>query len=181
MKDLPATFTEVETLTRVNGHWLIDLALYFGIITRHNHLAHIFSALGEVNSDRNIRSPQKHLGAVVSMKSGVSATFLLGQDVEGSQELALCLGGARSDNNHTTADLFTFDTTEKETSVVTSLSGVELLLEGFEAGDDSLDGQFLVTDEFNFFALLKRTTFDTTSSDSTTSGNGENIWGISAQ
>lgn len=114
------------------------------------------------------------------MKSGVSATFLLGQDVEGSQELALCLGGAGSDNNHTTANLFTFDTTEKKTSVVTSLSGVELLLKGFEAGDDSLDGQFLVTDEFNFFALLKRTTFDTTSSDSTTSGNGENIWMISA-
>lgn len=105
------------------------------------------------------------------MKSGVSATFLLGQDVEGSQELALCLGGARLDNNHATTNLLTFDTTEKETSVVTSLSRIELLLESFETGDDSLDGQLLVTNEFNFFTLLKRTTFDTASSDGTTPGN----------
>lgn len=113
MEDLPATFSEVEALARINGHWLIDLALYFSVIARHNHLAHVFSAFGEVNSDRDIGSPQKHLGAVVSMKSSVSATFLLSQDVEGSQELALGLAGAGLDNNHTTADLFTFNTTEK--------------------------------------------------------------------
>lgn len=105
------------------------------------------------------------------MESGVSATFLLGQNVEGSQELALCLGGARLDNNHATTDLLTFDTTEKETSVVTGLSRIELLFESFETGDDSLYGQLFVTNEFNFLTLLKRATFDTASSNGTTPSN----------
>lgn len=152
----------------------MELTLHLSVVTGHDHLA-LLRALGEVDRDGNIRGPQEHLGAVVSVESCVATALLLGEDVEGGQELALCLGGTGLDDDHSAADLLTLDTTEEETSVVTGLGRVQFLLESFEAGNDGLDGVGLKADELDFVTLLQHSALDTSGGDSTTSGDRENV------
>jgi hypothetical protein len=174
--DGAATLTEVEALSLLDSHGVEDLGLHLDVVTGHDDLRRsILGSLGEVQGAGDIRGTQEHLGAVVSVETGVATTLLLGENVRRDQELGVRAGGAGLDHDHTTADLLTLDTTEKDTAVVTSLGGVELLLEGLNTGNDGLDGLLVESDELNFVTLLEETTLNTSSSNGTTSSNGENV------
>lgn len=161
----------------------MDSALDLAVVTRHNHFVGVFGgcSLSMVNGDRDVRCPQEHLRAVVAVEPGVAPTFFLCENVKRGEELLVSLSGARPDDDHAPADLLTLDTAEQETRVVTSLREIELLLEGLQSGYDSLDGDIFVSNKLNFFTLFEDPAFNTTSSDSPTSRDGEDIYGILAQ
>lgn len=170
----PTTLTDVEALTLLNGDGLVDLADHLDVVTGHDHLA-ILGALGPGESSGLIGGADEHLRLVVVGEAGVAATLLLGQDVHGGEELLVGLGGAGLDNDHTTEDIVTLDTTEKETGVVTSAGLLAGLLEGLNVGDLSLDGVLVLADKLDLRIPLQDTTLDTARGDGTTARNGEDI------
>jgi hypothetical protein len=154
-----------------------DLRLHLNVVTGHNNLRRsVLGSLREVQGARYIGSTQEHLGAVVSMESSMATTLLLGEDVGRDQELGVGTGGVGTDHNHTTADLVALDTTEENTTVVSSLGRLKLLFESFDTGYDGLNGLLVVSDELDFVTLLEKTTLNTSSSNGTTSSDGENVY-----
>lgn len=131
--------------------------------------------VGEGEVTGLISSAEVDLGAVVGAETSAAATLLLGQDVHGHQELLGGLGAAGEGNDHTTADVFTLDTTEQQTRVVTGLGEVAGLLEGLNIGDLGLDGHVGATNDFNLGILLQHTALDTARNDGTTTGDGEDF------
>jgi len=153
----------------------VDGALDLKIVSGHDHLVTIVGgSFREVDGDRDIRGSQEHLRAVVAMESSVASPLLLSKDVKRSEEFIVSLSSTGLNDDHAATDLVTLNTTEQDSRVVTRLGSVKFLLECFEASNNSFDWSF-ESDEFNFLPLLENTTFNTTSSDSPTPRNGENI------
>lgn len=153
----------------------MEVASHLNVVSWHDHLVGvILSSLWEGKSSWLISSADEKLWAVVLSETGVAATLLLGEDVEGGQERLVGLLGAWSGNNHSTADILTLDTTEEETGVVTGTGLLAGLVEGLDIGDLGLDGIGL-TDNLDLRVALEDTTLDTAGDDGTTSWNGENI------
>jgi hypothetical protein len=172
--DGPATLTDVEALTLLDGDGLVDLADHLDVVTGHDHLA-LLGALGPGKSSGLVGGADEHLRLVVVGETSVAATLLLGQDVHGGKELLVGLGGTGLDNDHAAENIVTLDTTEKKARVVTSAGLVAGLLEGLDVGDLGLDGVLVLADKLDFGILLQDTTLDTAGSDGTTAGNGEDI------
>ena len=170
----PATLTDVEALTLLDGNGLVDLADHLDVVAGHDHLV-LLGTLGPGKSGGLVGGTDEHLGLVVVGETSVAATLLLGQDVHGGKELLVGLGGAGLDNDHATEDIVTLDTTEKETGVVTSAGLLARLLEGLDVGNLGLDGVLVLADKLDFGILLQDTALDTARSDGTTAGNGEDI------
>jgi len=149
---------------------------HLGVVTGHDHLAvSVLGTLREGQVDRLISSSEVELRSVVLLETGVSATLLLGEDVEGSEELGVRLDGAGGADDHTTADILTANTSDEETRVVTGLGLLARLLEGLDIGDLGLDNLLALTDKLDLLVTLKDTTLDTARDDGTTAGNGEDI------
>lgn len=135
----------------------------------------ILGTLGEGERDGLIGGADEHLGAVVGLEAGVATTFLLGEDVEGDEELGVGLDGAGGDDDHATLDVLAADTTEEQTGVVTGAGLLAGLLEGLDIGDLGLDDLGTLADNLDFLVALEGTTLDTARSDGTTAGDGEDI------
>lgn len=174
--DGSATLTDVESLTDLDGVGVAHGDDHLGVVTGHDHLAAgVLGSLGEGQVDGLIGSSEVELGSVVLLEASVSATLLLGEDVEGRKELGVGLDGTRGADDHTTADILTADTSDEETRVVTSLGLLARLLEGLNIGDLGLDDLVTLADELNLLVALENTTLDTARDDGTTASNGEDI------
>jgi hypothetical protein len=174
--DSSATLTDVESLTNLDGIGVTHGDNHLGVVTRHDHLTGgILSTLGESQVNGLICSSEIELGSVVLLETGVSATLLLGEDVEGSEKLGMRLDGARSADDHTTADILTANTSDEETRVVTSLGLLTRLLEGLNVGNLGLDNLLTLSDKLDLLITLQNTTLHTARHDGTTAGNGEDI------
>ena len=79
----------------------------------------------------------------------MAATFFLLKDVDLTFEFGVWCDATWLADNLTTFDLIAFNTAEKKTSVITSLTFVKSLVEGFDTGNDRLLS-FLKTNDFNF-------------------------------
>lgn len=171
-----ATLTDVESLTDLNSVGMAHGDDHLGVVTGHDHLASgILSTLREGQVDGLISSSEVELRSVVLLETGVSATLLLGENVERSEELSVRLDGAGSADDHTTADILTADTSDEKTGVVSSLGLLARLLEGLDIGDLGLDDLLTLADKLNLLVTLEDTTLDTARDDGTTAGNGEDI------
>lgn len=171
-----ATLTQVEAHTLLDSHRVQDVAHHLDVVTGHDHLGRsILGSLGEVKADRDIGSPQEHLGAVVAVETSVATALLLGEDVHGDEELLVGLEDTGLGHDHTALDLLALNTTDEDTTVVTGLGVLEFLLEGFDTGNNSLEGLVVEADKLDFLTTLEHTAFNSSSGNSTTAGNGENI------
>lgn len=156
-----------------------DLGLHLSIVTGHDNLGRsVLNSLGEVKGTRDIGGPQEHLGAVVAVETGVASTLLLGENVGRDQELGVGACSTGADHDHSAANLLALDTTEEDTTVVTSLCRFKLLLEGLDTGNNSLDRVLVEADELDFLTLLKLATLNTSGSDSSTSSNRKDIFPV---
>lgn len=174
--DSSATLTDVESLTDLDGVGVTHGDDHLGVVTGHDHLAAgVLGTLGEGQVDGLISSPEVELGSVVLLEASVSATLLLGEDVEGRKELGVGLDSAGGADDHTTADILTADTSDEETRVVTSLGLLARLLEGLNIGDLGLDDLVTLADKLNLLVALQDTTLDTARDNGTTASNGEDI------
>lgn len=149
---------------------------HLDVVTRHDHLgAGVRGTLGEAQVNGLVRGTQVALRAVVLLETGVTATFFLGEDVQGSHELSVGLDGARSADDHTTLDILTADTSDQQTRVVTGLRLVAGLLEGLNVSNLGADGLLTLADKLNLLITLQDTTLNTTGDDGTTTRDGEDI------
>ena len=149
---------------------------HLDVVTGEDGLAvGVLSTLGEGQVDGLISGSKVELRSVVLLEASVSATFLLGENVEGGEELSVRLDGAGGADDHTTADIFTADTSDEKTGVVTSLGLLARLLEGLDISDLGLDDVLTLANKLDLLVALQGTTLDTAGDDGTTTGNGEDI------
>ncbi|KAH3677597.1 hypothetical protein WICPIJ_008940, partial [Wickerhamomyces pijperi] len=133
-------------------------------------------AFWEGQDDSDVTGSDEQLWSVVLSETGVSTTFFLGQDVKGGQELGVGRDRANLGDNHTSLDVVTLDTSQQDTTVVTSHGGVQFLLEHFDTSDSGLDWGLVVADDFNFVTLLQVTTLNTAGDNGTSTRDGEHVF-----
>ena len=104
----------------------------------------------------------------------MTATLVLGQDVDLASELGVRGNGTRLAENLAALDLLTLDAAEQQADVVASLAEVHGLAEHLDAGADRGLG-LLDTDDLNALVELELTALDTTGSDGTTTGDGHDV------
>ena len=152
----------------------LDVEGNVGIAWDHNFLFLAIFALSVKNLTSHIRGAEVELWFVTSMEWSMAATFLFLEDVDTAFEFNMWSNRTWLGDNLTTLDLIALDTAEEKTGVITSLTLVESLVEGLDTGND----RFLSitnTNDFNFIIDVDSTLFDTTSSNSTTTLDGEDV------
>ena len=97
----------------------------------------------------------------------MTAAFFLFEDVDFGVELGVRSQATWLHNNLTTLDLLALNTAKQKTCVVTSLTLVEVLFEGLDAGNNRVLSSF-DTNDFNWVVDLDNTLLNTASSNSTT-------------
>ena len=105
----------------------------------------------------------------------MTAAFVLGQNVNLALELGVRVNRARLGQNLTALDVGSLDTTEQNADVVASLSKVEELAEHFDARNNGLSSLVGEADDFDFVRHLQNATLNSTGSNSTTAGDGEDV------
>ena len=166
-----ATFAESEALALFHRDGLLELDRDRDVVARHHH----FHAFREDHGAGGIASSEEELRAVVVSKRGVAAAFILLEDVNLGLGDGVGLDAADLGENLTAFDLALFNATEEETNVISGLALIEFFTEHFNTGTGGLDG-ITETDDFDFFADLDDTAFDTTGSDSAAAGDGEDVF-----
>ena len=109
-----------------NGH--------LGVVTGHNHLG----ALGEGDNAGHVSGTEVELRTVVGVEGVVTATLILGEDVDVCLELGVGGDGARLHDNLTTLNIVTLQTTQQQTTVLACPCFVELLVEHLDTGNGGL-------------------------------------------
>ena len=101
--------------------------------------------------------------------------FFLGQDVNLASELGQRLDSAGLAQNLAALDVLLVDTTQQSADVVASFSVVQQLVEHFDIGNGGVHLLFAKTNDLNLVVLVDNATLNTTGSNSTTAGNGEDV------
>ena len=105
----------------------------------------------------------------------MTAALVLGQNVNLSGKFVMAMYRTWLAQTLSTLDLSSLNTTQQSTDVITSLSAVKKLTEHFDTGYNSLTGIFMNTNDLNFVVQVQSTTLYSTSSNSTTTSNGEYV------
>ena len=142
---------------------------HLNVVARHAHLGSYW----QVADTGNVGSSEVELRTIVVEEGGVTAAFLLGQDVHLANELGVGVNGAGSTQNLATLDLLLVDTTQQSADVVASLSVVQQLAEHLDTGNNGFLALLGQTNDLNLVAGLQLATLNSTGSNGTTTGDGE--------
>ena len=165
-------FADSETKTYAASYRIDKLHGNRYVVTRHYHLG----SFGESNLTGYIEGTDIELGTVFVVERSVTTTFFFLQDIHLSFEFRVRSYLTRVANNHTTFDFVLVDTTEEKTYVITSLSLIEEFAEHFHTGNNRFLSISTKTDNLYLVAYFYNTSFDTTGSNSTTTGNREHVF-----
>src|SRR5699024_10380253 len=102
-----AALTDSEAQALLDGDGGDQLNVHVDVIAGHAHL----SALGQSDDAGHVGGTEVELRTIVVEEGGVTAAFLLGQDVHLANELGVGVNGAGSTQNLATLDLLLVDTT----------------------------------------------------------------------
>ena len=105
----------------------------------------------------------------------MTATFIFCQNVNLSCEFCMACYCTWFCKNLTSFDVFSFDTTQQSTDVITSLSFVQEFTEHFDTSYSCFLNFFFDTDDFYFFVQMQNTTLYSTSCNSTTTCDCEYV------
>ena len=140
------------------------------VVARHNHL----DALGQVSNTGNVGGAEVELRTIAIEERGVTATFILGKDVDLTLELGVRGNRAGLAENLATDDVLALDATEQAADVVASLSLVEQLAEHLDAGADRVGGLF-DADDLQRVVDMQNAALNTTGSNGATAGDGHGV------
>merc|ERR1711957_33333 len=112
----------------------------------------------------------KHWG-LYPEKKGLATTFVGLEDVNLSVESSTDLKGVRLGEAHSSLDLLLDDTTEQDSDVISSLSGVHLLVEGLDSSDSGCSVLSVNTDQMDILVDLDLTLLNGSSHDCASSGD----------
>jgi len=154
-------------ITRCNRKWELEFKVSSDVITRHAEF------VGSLESDLscNISCSQVKLRSVTIRERFLSSTFLFSEDIQVSFDFLEGLLRTRLGKNLTSSDIFSGDTSEEETNIVTSLSIVELFSECFDTSDCDLNDFIGIADNIDIFTDLDFTGIDSACNDGTSSWN----------
>lgn len=125
-----SSLTKGESRTDFESDLVNELTDDFDVVSGHYHLlVGVLGSFRESETDSDIRGSDEELRSVVVHERSVSSSFFLSENVARCLELPRRLDTSRSGNDHSSLDLFTLDTTEESSHVVTSFSAVEFLME----------------------------------------------------
>src|SRR5690606_9677525 len=166
-----ATFANREAQTVFHGDRSEQGDIQFNVDARHNH----YHAFRQLAGTGHVSSTEVELRTVAFEERSVTTAFILAQHVHFSFELGVRLDGARLGQNLTTLYVFTLGTAQQYTDVLTGTTFVQQLAEHLDTSTGGLDG-VLDTNDFHFFLDLDDTALNTTSHNSTATGNGEYVF-----
>ena len=106
------------------------------VVTRHSHLG----ALGQLDRTGNVGGTEVELRTIAIEERGVTATLLLGQNVDLAGELGVRGNRTGLAENLTALDVLALDAAEQQTDVVASLAEVHGLTEHLDTGNDGVLG-----------------------------------------
>src|SRR6476646_8218649 len=169
--DRAATLADGEAQTVLQGDGLDQVDLHLGVVTGHDRLG----ALGQVDHAGHVSRPEVELRTVVVVERRVTATLVLGQDVDVGLELRVRGDRARLDDDLATLDVLALGATQEQTDVLARTTLVEQLAEHLDAGDRRLGGSLLDADDLDLLVDLEDAALDTTGDDSATTGDREDV------
>ena len=164
-----AAFTNSETKTFFHSNRLNKNNFHVDVIAGHNH----FNAFGKLDSTRNVRRSDEELRSVMVEECGMTAAFVFRKNVNLRFEFRTGFHGAGLRNNLTLFDVGSVDTAEQSAYVIACHSFVQLLVEHFQTGNNGRNGLIDQAYDFGRIANLRNTSFYTTGSNGTTTGNRE--------
>ena len=165
-------FADSETKTYAASYRVDELNGNRYMVARHYHLG----SFGESNLTGHVEGTNIELGTVFVVERSVTTTFFFLQDIHLSFEFRVRSYLTRVADYHTTFDFVLVDTTEEETYVITSFSLIEEFAEHFHTGNNRFLAIGTETDDLNLITYFDDTGFDTTGSNSTTTGNREYVF-----
>ena len=164
-------FTDSEAEAFFHSDRVNEFAAELNIVARHDH----FGAFRKVCNTGNVGGAEVELRTIAIEEWGVTATFVLGKDVNLTLEFRVRSNRAGLAENLTTNDVFTLDTTEEAADVVASLSLVEELTEHLDARANRLLG-VLDTNDLEFVVDVENATLNTAGSNGATTGDGHGVF-----
>ena len=105
----------------------------------------------------------------------MTAAFILGQNVDLTNELGEGVNGTGLGQNLAALDLALGDAAEQRTDVVAGLGVVEQLVEHLDTGDDGLAALVGQADDLDFLAELELTTLNSAGSHGAAAGDREHV------
>ena len=169
--DSAATLTDSEAQALLDCDRGDELDLHVDVIAGHAHL----SAFGKGDDAGNVGGAEIELGTVVIEERGMTAAFVLGQNINLTNELGVGLDGAGSCQNLATLYVLLCDTAKKSTYIVACLCVLEDLVEHLGTGNGGLGDLVLQADDLNLVANLDAATLYTAGGNSAAAGNGEYV------
>ena len=145
------------------------------VVARHRHLDLAAVGVGELlDVAGHVSGAEVELGTIAGEERGVTATLLLGQDVDLARELLVRGDGARLAEDLTALDVLTLDATEQDAHVVAGLTEVHGLAEHLDAGGDGGLG-VLDADDLDGLVELELAALDATGGDGAATGDGHDV------
>jgi len=151
---------------------LLEFTNYLDVVTGHGHL-HTF---GESDGGGNVGGSAVHLGSVTVEEGFLTSTFLSLENVDISLELLEGGLGPRGNEELASVDwsLSNIETLQQNTALIAGHPVGQLLVEHFDTSDLALVLLVTQTDDLNVVTNLDLTGLDSSSGNSTFSGNREN-------
>ena len=166
-----AAFTDSETQALFDGNRSDQFHIHFDVIARHAHLG----AFRQGDDASNVSGTEIELRTIVVEERGMTAAFFFLQDVNLATEFGVRMDGAGFAQNLAALDLSSLDTTQQGSDVIASLSEVKQFSEHLNTGNNGLEFLFLQTNNLNLFGEFQNASLNSTGSNSTTTGDGEDV------
>src|SRR5690606_3833329 len=168
--DGPPTLTDGEAQLLLHGDRRNQLDRHLHVVARHDHL----DALGQLHRARHVRRAEVELRPITLEERRVTATLLLGQNVDLRLELRVRRNRARLGKHHPALDLLLRDTTKKKTHVVARHPLVKELAEHLHTRHHRLLRR-TKADHLHFLADLDAATLDATRGHRPTTRDREDV------
>ena len=145
-----AAFADSETHAFFHGNRGDQLNVHINVVAGHAHL----SAFGQGDDAGNVGGTEVELRTIVVEERGVTAAFVLGQNVDLANELGVGVNGTGLGQNLAALDLGLGNTAQQGADVVAGLSVIEGLAEHLDSGADGLALLFLKTNDLKLVTAL---------------------------
>lgn len=173
-----SSFSESKLLSNLHGEREVESKLGLDVITSHSHL--IVSQNVDLNT--GVSGSHEELWSITVWEWFFTTSFLFGEDIEVTLHISENLLGSWLRDDLSSLDVISADTSQEETNVISSLTVVEGLFEGFDTGDSGLDGLLSHSENFDFLTDLQLSSVDGSGDDGSSSWNlersfdGEEEW-----
>src|SRR5471032_2717025 len=169
--DGTTAFTDSETQTIFHCDGFDQGDNHFDVVAWHYH----FNAFRQFAVTSHVSSTEVELWTVAFEERSVTTAFFFAQHVHFSFELGVRLNRTWLNQNLATLNVVTLGTTQQNAAVLASTTFVEQLTEHFNTGAGG-DGSVTQTNDFQWILNLNDTALDTTSYNSTATGDREYVF-----